>query len=69
MKMVHCTCSSYLRWTGKMELVEMTSRAFQPNTATPLNTEERMTMTPSLGGTIRMRKALMPHTNTDRAVE
>ena len=45
----------------------MTSRAFQPNTATPLNTEDRMTITPSRGGTIRMRNALIPHTKTERA--
>ena len=57
----------YLKCVGKSSLVEMTSRAFQPNIATPLNTQDKTTVTFSVGGTMRIRKALNPHTNTDRA--
>ena len=57
----------YLKCVGKSSLVEMTSRAFQPNIATPLNTQDKTTVTFSVEGTMRIRKALNPHTNTDRA--
>ena len=47
----------------------MTSSAFHPKLAIPLNIQERITMFLSLVGTMRIKNELRAHNRIDRATE